>query len=265
MPILVLDEGSGRAESLLAVPLRARNAGPRAPWCSPGRRGSFSAAAGRVLELVCNQAAAALSTIQLLERTKDMAVRDGLTGLYNRREFDRLLRQAIGREDRAAGKLRAAAARHRPLQEAQRHLRPSGRRRGAPHVARRPEAARSGRATRPRATAARSSSRSCPAPTRPAPCTSPSASAGRSRREAHGRRRPDPDHREPGRRRLAGRRPRAGPCWPRPTAPSTPRRTAAQPRGRRLPHAPRGLVAGTKPQSARSSPEGLGEFTARRA
>ena len=103
MPILVLDEGSGRAESLLAVPLRARNEALGALVLT-GRRGSFTAAAGRVLELVCNQAAAALSTIQLLERTKDMAVRDGLTGLYNRREFDRLLRQAIGREDRQKGK-----------------------------------------------------------------------------------------------------------------------------------------------------------------
>jgi diguanylate cyclase (GGDEF)-like protein len=103
MPILVLDEGSGRAESLLAVPLRARNEALGALVLT-GRRGSFTAAAGRVLELVCNQAAAALSTIQLLDRTKDMAVRDGLTGLYNRREFDRLLRQAIGREDRQKGK-----------------------------------------------------------------------------------------------------------------------------------------------------------------
>jgi diguanylate cyclase (GGDEF)-like protein len=103
MPILVLDEGSGRAESLLAIPLRAHNQSLGAMLLT-GRRGSFSAAAARVLELVCNQAAAALSTIQLLERTKDMAVRDGLTGLYNRREFDRLLRQAIAREDRQQGR-----------------------------------------------------------------------------------------------------------------------------------------------------------------
>jgi diguanylate cyclase (GGDEF)-like protein len=103
MPILVLDEGAGRAESLLAVPLRARNEALGALVLT-GRRGSFSAAAGRVLELVCNQAAAALSTIQLLERTKDMAVRDGLTGLYNRREFDRLLGNTVKREDRSKGR-----------------------------------------------------------------------------------------------------------------------------------------------------------------
>jgi diguanylate cyclase (GGDEF)-like protein len=102
MPILVLDEGAGRAESLLAVPLRAQSRSLGALVLA-GRRGSFSVAGGRVLELVCNQAASALSTIHLLERTKDMAVRDGLTGLYNRREFDRLLRQTVSREERQAG------------------------------------------------------------------------------------------------------------------------------------------------------------------
>jgi diguanylate cyclase (GGDEF)-like protein len=103
MPVLVLDEEWGRAESLLAIPLRSQNKSLGA-LVLVGRRGSFGAAAGRVLELVCNQAAAALKTLQVLERTKNMAVRDGLTGLYNRREFDRLLAQTASREDRAGGR-----------------------------------------------------------------------------------------------------------------------------------------------------------------
>jgi two-component system cell cycle response regulator len=103
MPVLVLDEEWGRAESLLAVPLRSQNRALGA-LVLVGRKGSFPAAAGRVLELVCNQAAAALKTLQVLERTKNMAVRDGLTGLYNRREFDRLLVQTASREDRASGR-----------------------------------------------------------------------------------------------------------------------------------------------------------------
>ncbi len=103
MPVLVLDEEWGGAESLLAVPLRAQSKTLGA-LVLVGRRGSFSAAAGRVLELVCNQAAAALKTLQVLERIKNMAVRDGLTGLYNRREFDRLLAQTASREERASGR-----------------------------------------------------------------------------------------------------------------------------------------------------------------
>src|SRR5262249_51606015 len=73
MPILVLDEGSGRAESLLAVPLRARDRTLGALMLM-GRRGAFDAAASRVLGILANQAAAALSTIQLKDRIQDMAM-----------------------------------------------------------------------------------------------------------------------------------------------------------------------------------------------
>ncbi len=103
MPVLVLDEGAGRAESLLAVPLRARNRTLGA-LVLVGRRGTFGAATARVLGTLANQAAATLSVIQMKERHKELAVRDGLTGLYNRREFNRLLSQAIAREVRQGGR-----------------------------------------------------------------------------------------------------------------------------------------------------------------
>jgi diguanylate cyclase (GGDEF)-like protein len=104
MPILVLDEGSDRAESLLAVPLKASTRTLGALMLM-GRRGAFDAAASRVLGVLANQAAAALTTIEMNDRIKDMAMRDGLTGLYNRRAFDEQLRHALGREDRQQGRL----------------------------------------------------------------------------------------------------------------------------------------------------------------
>ena len=104
MPILVLDEASSRAESLLAVPLKASTRTLGALMLM-GRRGAFDAAASRVLGVLANQAAAALSTIQMKDRIKDLAMRDGLTGLYNRRAFDDELRRAFGREDRQHGRL----------------------------------------------------------------------------------------------------------------------------------------------------------------
>ena len=86
-PILV-DEGSSRAESLLAVALRSRNEVLGAVVLT-GRRGAFDSTGQRVLTVLANQAAGALRVGQLIEQTKDTAMRDGLTGLYNRRSVRR--------------------------------------------------------------------------------------------------------------------------------------------------------------------------------
>ena len=99
MPILVLDEGTGRGGSLLAVPLRARNRTLGALVLT-APRGSFDASSRRVLEILANQAAATLSLIKDREQQRQLAVRDGLTGLYNRRAFNELLVSAIANEDR---------------------------------------------------------------------------------------------------------------------------------------------------------------------
>jgi diguanylate cyclase (GGDEF)-like protein len=101
-PIVVLDEGPARAESLLAVALRSRNEVLGAIILT-GRRGAFDSTAHRVMTILANQAAGALRSGQLLEEMRDTAMRDGLTGLYNRRAFDEHLKQAIGREGRHDG------------------------------------------------------------------------------------------------------------------------------------------------------------------
>ncbi len=119
MPILVLDEDQTGAESLLIVPLRVGQgdepddeaeaeveplAGQRlrliGALIMTGRRSAFDATARRVLGLFANQAAATLHHIQLTEREKSNAQRDGLTGLYNRRAFDDQLRRTCADEDR---------------------------------------------------------------------------------------------------------------------------------------------------------------------
>jgi diguanylate cyclase (GGDEF)-like protein len=103
LPVLVLDEGTGRAESLLTVPLRARNRTLGALVLT-GRKGAFDSASQRVLAILANQAAATLCLIRDKEKQAELAVRDGLTGLYNRRAFSELLSQAVAREDRQGGR-----------------------------------------------------------------------------------------------------------------------------------------------------------------
>jgi diguanylate cyclase (GGDEF)-like protein len=102
MPVLVLDEGWGRAESLLALPLKARGQTLGALVLT-GRRGTFDASALRVLGILANQGAAALLAHRMMEREKEQAVRDGLTDLYNRREFNKLLQKAVANADRQGG------------------------------------------------------------------------------------------------------------------------------------------------------------------
>ena len=110
----------------------ARGTARSARSSSPGPQGAFDASARRVLEILANQAAATISLIKDREQQRQLAVRDGLTGLYNRRAFNELLAAAIANEDRREAAASACVhPRHRPLQEAQRHLRPPRRRRGA--------------------------------------------------------------------------------------------------------------------------------------
>jgi diguanylate cyclase (GGDEF)-like protein len=99
MPILVLDEAPAAAEALLVLPLRERN-GNVGALVLTGREDAFGAVTRQVLQMIANQAAAVLGTIRLIEKQRDLAIRDGLTGLLNRRAFQELLRSTTARHDR---------------------------------------------------------------------------------------------------------------------------------------------------------------------
>ncbi|HXY40556.1 MAG TPA: diguanylate cyclase [Vicinamibacteria bacterium] len=104
MPVFVLDEGAARAGSLLAVRLRAHNRALGALVLT-GPKAAFDDSSRRVLEILANQAAATLWLIRERERQRQLAVRDALTGLHNRRAFDEHLVAAIANEDRRQGQL----------------------------------------------------------------------------------------------------------------------------------------------------------------
>jgi len=102
MPILVLDEGRARAASLLFQPLRAANQ-TIGGLLLTGPKGVFDVKSGRILGLLANQVAATLHHIRLWRQDKERAARDGLTRLYNRREFSERLAQARAGEERRGG------------------------------------------------------------------------------------------------------------------------------------------------------------------
>jgi diguanylate cyclase (GGDEF)-like protein len=102
MQVLVLDEGSARSESLLAVALRTQQKTIGALMLT-GPRGTFDSASQRVLSIVANQAAAALHAGELIKHNHDAAIHDALTGLHNRRAFNEQLDRTVAREDRQGG------------------------------------------------------------------------------------------------------------------------------------------------------------------
>jgi diguanylate cyclase (GGDEF)-like protein len=102
MSVLVLDEGSARSESLLAVALRTQQKTIGALVLT-GKRGTFDSAAQRVLSIVANQAAGALHAGQMIDHAREAAIHDALTGLHNRRAFNDFLERAVAREDRQGG------------------------------------------------------------------------------------------------------------------------------------------------------------------
>jgi diguanylate cyclase (GGDEF)-like protein len=102
MPVLVLDEGSARAESILALALRTQQKTIGALVLT-GRRGTFDSATQRVLAIVANQAAGALHAGEMILHARDVASHDGLTGLHNRRAFNESLERAVAREGRQGG------------------------------------------------------------------------------------------------------------------------------------------------------------------
>ena len=96
-----------------------------------------------------------------------LATRDDLTGLSNRRMFQRALSQQIPRIGRYGEEASVLVARPRRLQGRQRHPRPPRRRRAAAPRRRGAGARACARATSSRGSAATSSRSSCPAPTAP--------------------------------------------------------------------------------------------------
>ena len=91
--------------SLVAIPLIRDGAvlGAIVIGRSVERDPAFSALEFEALALLASQTALALANAQLLEEVSELAIRDALTGLYNRRHFDAALEHILRRRARDRG------------------------------------------------------------------------------------------------------------------------------------------------------------------
>ena len=88
------------AGSGLAVPLAVKDRSEGAIVVETEGHRRFSSAEREALQVLANQAAAALENERLYRRAEQEAIRDGLTGLYNHRHFQERLRQEVRRAHR---------------------------------------------------------------------------------------------------------------------------------------------------------------------
>lgn len=104
MPLLHPGERIPLGSSFLGMPLLAKNRVIGVLLLT--RQGQpFSSNEVRLVRILCNQASIAVENAQVYGAVEQMAVTDGLTGLYNRRFFQEALERELSRADRAGGSL----------------------------------------------------------------------------------------------------------------------------------------------------------------
>ncbi len=108
VPTRVLIDSPGREEKSLTGPLRSSIVVPMVSRdqlqgllaVASTEKGAFSDDAERLLDIFAGQAAIALENEAMFHRVANMAVRDGLTGLFNHRHFYEVLQLELERSER---------------------------------------------------------------------------------------------------------------------------------------------------------------------
>jgi diguanylate cyclase (GGDEF)-like protein len=101
MPLLSANEDLHGAESFLAVPMRHQQNCIGALLLGSKKPDAFNSYNSRVLFILCNQAAVVLENSTMMTRMEQLAITDGMTGLFNHRHFQESLEREIERADRA--------------------------------------------------------------------------------------------------------------------------------------------------------------------
>jgi diguanylate cyclase (GGDEF)-like protein len=104
MPVLHPGERIPMGAGFLGMPLLAKKRVVGVLLLTRQER-PFSSNEVRLVRILCNQASIAVENARVYGAVEQMAVTDGLTGLYNRRYFQQALERELSRADRGGGSL----------------------------------------------------------------------------------------------------------------------------------------------------------------
>ena len=100
MPLLFEGENLQGLGTFLAAPMRHQQKRIGALVLGSSQEEAFSSHQARVISILCNQAAVSLENSSIIHKMEELAITDGLTGLYNHRYFQEAFQQELERAER---------------------------------------------------------------------------------------------------------------------------------------------------------------------
>jgi two-component system, cell cycle response regulator len=100
MPLLYEGEDNAGLATFLAAPMRHQQKRIGALVLGSTQQEAFSSHQTRAISILCNQAAISLENSSIIRKMEELAITDGLTGLYNHRYFQDAFQQELERAER---------------------------------------------------------------------------------------------------------------------------------------------------------------------
>ncbi|MGH9857390.1 MAG: sensor domain-containing diguanylate cyclase, partial [Acidobacteriota bacterium] len=100
MPLLYEGEDNSGLATFLAAPMRHQQKRIGALVLGSMQQEAFSSHQTRAISILCNQAAISLENSSIIRKMEELAITDGLTGLYNHRYFQDAIQQELERAER---------------------------------------------------------------------------------------------------------------------------------------------------------------------
>ncbi|PWT90080.1 MAG: hypothetical protein C5B54_07820 [Acidobacteria bacterium] len=100
MPLLSEEQRIPGMATFLAIPMRHQQKSIGAMLLGAKVKDAFSSYEARILSILCNQAAVSLENASIIKKMEELAITDGLTGLFNHRFLQEALDKEFDRSER---------------------------------------------------------------------------------------------------------------------------------------------------------------------